>query len=104
MKQTPARLSCGGFPGRGTGPGGGAVLPYMGFLGMCRGIRHSMVFKDSRSLNRVPSRHTIIRNLWEYPSPREGFGTPNKSPDTAGLEAESTRFTIKFSFIYKVYD
>ena len=31
--------------------GGGGVLPYMGYIGMCRGIGY--VFLGSRSLNRV---------------------------------------------------
>ena len=33
-----------------TDPGGG-VLPYMGYIGMCRGIGYD--FRGSRSLNRV---------------------------------------------------
>ena len=35
----------------GGGGGGGGVLPYMGYIGMCRGIGY--VFSGSQSLNRV---------------------------------------------------
>ena len=37
--------------GWGSIPGGGGVLPYMGYIGTCRGIGYG--FLGSRSLNRV---------------------------------------------------